>query len=74
MRKAIFFCWGAVYWPFFIVAALFMGLFELFSGIGGLLHDALVEWAYPPLWYKDPSCGCDIWQDSHCKQHQSSDR
>lgn len=73
MRKTIFFCWGAVYWPFLLVGFVFMVLFELFSGIGGYLHDVLVDWAYPPAWERPAACGCHVWPDSHCMRHQTGE-
>ena len=66
-RKVIFWFWGLVYWPFFVVAMVFMVLFQIFGGIGGWLHDLLIGWAHPlPPAPKDLCYSCEIWPDSSC--------
>lgn len=47
MRKALFFFWGFVYWPFLIVGLAAFGISALFYATGDWLHDLLVGWAYP---------------------------
>lgn len=73
MRKVLFFLWGGIYWPFMLIGLLFMGLSELFGGIGAWLHDLLVDWAFPPQAYvirdgvpvKSP-CACGAFHTGPC--------
>lgn len=47
IRKALFFCWGVVYWPVLIVALVFLGIANGLHTVGEWLHDVVYDWAYP---------------------------